>query len=79
MGVMLDPDGYLVVIDEERSQLVGINETVAFDPVPTGFYEISLSEVAENCEVAAPNLRPLTVSANVLSELTFNVTCVAAP
>lgn len=75
MGVMLDSNGYLVVIDEELSQPVGVNETVEFSRLAVGFYEISLTGVAPNCEVAEPNLRPITVSRDVMKTVLFSVTC----
>ena len=79
VGAMLDPDGYRVGIDEERSQPIGINGTVEFNLLPVGFYEGVLSEVSQNCVVAAPNPVPITVSKDIASEFLFNVTCTAAP
>ena len=75
VGEMLDPDGYLMLIDEDLSQPVGVNATIQFNAVPAGFYEGQLTEVAENCEVTAPNPRPITVVRNAESEILFNVTC----
>jgi len=51
-------------------------ENVEFSLTP-GTYSIALNDVAQNCSVGAPNPRTVTVVANVQTEITFAVTCVA--
>jgi len=75
MGDSLDRDGYLVEIDEELSQAVGINGTVFFDPIPAGSYMVSLTDVAQNCVAQPPNLTSVTVIRDALTELLFSVAC----
>ncbi len=57
-----------------RDLTVGGN--VEFSLIP-GTYTIALTGVAQNCSVALPNPRSVTVVANVETEITFAVTCVA--
>jgi hypothetical protein len=75
MGDMLDPDGYIVAIDEDLSQAVGVNGAVEFTSLLPGQYDVSLSEVAQNCEVAAPNPQSVTVIRDIVSEALFSVRC----
>jgi hypothetical protein len=71
----LDPDGYLVGIDEELSQAVGSNETVTFDALPVGGYMVSLTDVADFCVAQPPNPASVTVIRDATTELLFSVTC----
>jgi hypothetical protein len=50
--------------------------TAEFSLAP-GTYTIALTDVAQNCSVDLPNPRSVTVVANVETEITFAVTCVA--
>ena len=79
MGEMLDPDGYTVAIDEDRSDTVRVNGMVEFDPLRAGSYEVFLTDLAENCRVATPNPVLATVFKDDVSEILFSVTCTATP
>jgi len=57
-----------------RDLTVGGNVEFSLTP---GTYTIALNDVAQNCSVGAPNPRTVTVVANVHTEITFAVTCVA--
>lgn len=74
-GEMLDPDGYTVAIDEDRSDTVGANGMVEFDPLLAGSYEVFLTDFAENCVVTTPNPASATVIKDAVSEILFSVTC----
>jgi uncharacterized protein YjdB len=84
-GADLDPNGYHVYVDEfcdgegcsdpAWSASVGVNETVAFYPVPTGTHSIILIDVDANCTVGQ-NPRSVTTSPGITTHVTFSVSCV---
>jgi uncharacterized protein YjdB len=84
-GADLDPNGYHVYVDEfcdwegcsdpRWSASVGVNETVAFYPVPTGTHSIKLIDVDANCTVGQ-NPRSVTTSPGITTHVTFSVSCV---
>jgi len=89
-GADLDPNGYDVYVyvdevcypetdpdcnDPTWSVPVGVNETVAFYPVPTGTHSINLRDVAANCTVAGGNTHSVTTSPGVTTHVPFTVTC----
>jgi hypothetical protein len=59
-----------------NSKQLTVGGTVEFSLAP-GTYPIALSDVAQHCSVDLPNPRSVTVVANVETEITFAVTCVA--
>jgi hypothetical protein len=75
MGSNLDSDGYIVAIDEDRSQAVEVNGVVEFNNLTPGTYEVSLTDEAPNCQVAPPNPQSVTVTRDIVTEALFSVAC----
>ena len=75
-GADLDPDGYTVTVQsDERSQHIGINETVTFTGLSPGNHTVTLSHVADNCKVEGQNPRTVSVTAGQTASTTFQVIC----
>ncbi len=76
-GVLLDSDGYEVVIEYGGPVSVGSNGVRTVGSVAAGVTHIRLleSSVADNCSVTGENPRAVTVPAGGLIETTFDVTC----
>jgi hypothetical protein len=77
-GDDIDPDGYALAVDGADAPLIGANalSTLAVDAGP---HEVTLSEVAANCEVQGGDTQSVTVTAGEASDVTFEVVCTAIP
>ncbi len=73
-GANLDPDGYIVMIDEGRSEAIEINASLVIGALLVNRYDINLTNVAGNCSV---DVNPLifTIIADVTIDGVFEVTC----
>jgi hypothetical protein len=71
-----DPDGYMVSIDGEAGQSVGINATTSIANVAVGSRSVGLEGLAANCTLEGDNPRSVTIVENGVVELSFQVTCV---
>lgn len=60
-GGDLDQDGYLITVDSLHKRLIGITGSVLLEVVEAGPHVVSLSGVDDNCDVAAPHPRTVTV------------------
>lgn len=75
-GENLDPDGYTVLINNgERSEPIGVADTVPFEGLAAGDQTVTLDDVANNCAVANGSRRRVNIIAGETVEETFNVTC----
>ncbi len=74
-GVSLDPDGYVVTIDDSRGEAIGINSSVTFRNVAVGDRSIELTGVSGNCEVSGQNPRTIAVTEGGTAQTTFEVQC----
>ena len=74
-GEMLDPDGFVVSVDERLTRNIGLNGTEDFAPIPIGSHPVQLSEIAGNCEVDGDNPLSVGVVANTTSRAHFTVRC----
>jgi WD40 repeat protein len=76
-GLDIDPDGYLVIVEELGSRPIGPSGSVTFEGVPDRPYIVELTSVAENCQVAGDN--PRTVVPGPDQGLTgrFELSCVS--
>ncbi len=72
---VLDPNGYVVVLDGGESKNIGVAETVSFFNVPPGDHSVELTDVAGNCAVTGENPRTLTIVDDETVVTTFIVTC----
>lgn len=75
-GENQDIDGYLLIIDESLSKRVAVNESVTFSPLLPGNYQVTLSEVADNCAIqGAGETQNFTVAGGGTAHLVFAVLC----
>jgi hypothetical protein len=74
-GADLDPDGYVVAVDDSQSQPIGVNATVAYSDLAAGDHTVELSGIAGNCMVSGEKRRSVSVIADSTATTTFQVTC----
>lgn len=74
-----DPDGYTVSIDAGTPENIDINGSATFENLASGGHTVLLEGVASNCTVQGDNPRTVDVGAGETAEITFAVTCAAAP
>ena len=72
-------DGYLLTVDDGTPQTIGINATSTIGGLAAGNHTVTLSGVAENCDVDGTNPRSLNVTAGSIAEEAFVVLCTAPP
>lgn len=73
-GANLDPDGYIVMVDEARSEEIAINGSLVIGALLVNRYDIRLNDVAANCSVGV-NPLIVTIVADVTIDGAFLVTC----
>src|SRR2546421_5163226 len=73
-GVALDPDGYVVWVDDALSQPIDDNGALTFN-VPSGAHEVALYGVAANCTVGGFNPRMVYPGSDLVAATAFTVTC----
>ncbi len=73
-GADADPDGYTVTLGTDQRS-VGPDASVSFDDLAPGAYEVSLSGLAPNCEVADGTTRSATVTETQGASVLFEVVC----
>jgi Tol biopolymer transport system component len=76
-GSDLDPDGYLVVVDNNPGRAVAASGVITVAGLGTGPHLVRLDGVAPNCAVSGANPRPVTVSPGSTASVTIAVACVA--
>jgi Tol biopolymer transport system component len=74
-GAESDPDGYMVQIDAEAAQPLGLTETMRKTEIAPGDHAVQLSGIAPNCAVAGNNPRTVSVAAGQTATVTFEITC----
>lgn len=74
-GENIYSDGYVVVVDGENEQAIGVSGTLAITGLAAGVHEVTLVGVAANCTVTGSNPRTITVSAGETVGTTFAVSC----
>ena len=72
-----DPTGYLVSVDGNPGQPLGLNSTVSIAGLPAGAHTVSLLEVTPNCSVPE-NPRTVSVPSGGQVDLAFAISCVPA-
>ncbi|MEX2178133.1 MAG: hypothetical protein WD801_05455 [Gemmatimonadaceae bacterium] len=75
-GVHRDADGYTVIVGGLTLRVTG---TISVTGLSAGDHVVELKDVAENCAVADPNPRTVTVAAGSSVGTTFEVNCVQVP
>ncbi len=82
-GVELDPDGYVVSVFSAdpgggptiESRVLSVTDRAVFTREQPGDYIVELSDVAQNCELAGPRLRDVSVAAGDTTTTEFQFTC----
>ena len=76
-GEDIDPDGFTAVLDEAPAGSVGPNDQMTLELVEAGARMLRLDDVAPNCSVQGESERAITVAVGAVSEVAFEVSCVA--
>ena len=74
-GTNVDPDGYLVVVDDVVSEAIGVSDSVVFSALDEGDHIVELTGLALNCSVVGINPRTVTVAFGETIETAFAITC----
>ena len=74
-GVELDPDGFMVHVDNLAPRSIGLEAMVTFERLGEGPHTVTLSGVAPNCAAQGENPRAVSVSGTDTPTLTFSVVC----
>jgi len=74
-GVTLDPDGYVVVVENDTLGPIGRNETQLWAPYRAGPVSVALGGVAGQCYVEDTNARTVQIVAGDTIYTTFSVLC----
>src|SRR5689334_14681363 len=74
-GDSLDPTGYQVELDDSGQGPIGLNDSLSIQGVPPGDREITLEDVASNCDVDVNNPKHLTISEGDVVMVAFQVRC----
>ena len=76
-GSSLDPDGYIVTVDNATSQPIATNGSVTFAGLSPGDHSVALSDVAANCTVTSANPLTVTIVSGEPATADFAISCVA--
>ncbi len=75
-GGAIDPDGYIVNVDQFLSLAIGVNDPgVTISDLAAGSHIVELVDVAANCVVSDPNPRTMNIRPAALIQTIFEVTC----
>jgi probable HAF family extracellular repeat protein len=74
-GSQLDPDGFLISLDDGVGQVIGVNTTLTFPAVAPGAHTVKLAGLAVNCVVQISDVKPVSVIAGNKSTVSFAVRC----
>jgi uncharacterized protein YjdB len=78
-GEDLDPDGYIVTVDDTHIQPIAVTGTVTFADLAAGEHAVELTGVAANCAVTGDNPRTVNVPFAGTAQTTFDVSCQPLP
>jgi hypothetical protein len=77
-GRVLDPDGYTLAVEgQTATTTLAVNGATSRDRLPEGTYTLTLSGVAQNCQVQGPSTATVVVQAGAPAQASFGVACVA--
>jgi|AntRauTorckE6833_2_1112554.scaffolds.fasta_scaffold00149_11 Tol biopolymer transport system component/chitodextrinase len=76
-GSSIDSDGYLLNVEGMEEQRVEVNDTLLYNDIDTGSYQVDLSDIAPTCYInqEASNPRTVEVNEESTSTTTFNIVC----
>ena len=70
-----DPDGYIISLDEEKSEAVDVNGGAFFGDIRAGVWQVTLLEVIDACMITGQNPRFVRVTEDEIANTTFEVYC----
>lgn len=74
-GSDLDPDGYLLTLDDRPEEAIDIRDDLAISNLAPGDHLVTLSGVVENCALGGAGGRTVTVIAGDTVNVTFRINC----
>ena len=74
-GQQLDPNGYVLKLDEDEVKETGINDTVLFEEIEQGTHSLEISDISFNCEINQNNPVTVTVTAGKIISIDINISC----
>lgn len=75
-GESIDPDGYMVDTDGD-TLAIEVNDTVYFEDLAPGDYDVTVSGVEANCTVADTTTQAATLVGDDTAAVDFSITCAA--
>lgn len=69
-----DEDGYEITLGG-ASEGVDVDDSVTFEDLEAGSYEVELIDLADGCEVSGPNPVEVTVETGDVTFVEFDVVC----
>lgn len=73
-GVDLDPDGYVLTIDNSPGERVTTNASLT-RPVSAGGHVVSLTGISSNCLSPQPTPQSVSVAAGNVADVAFSIVC----
>src|SRR5688572_13271005 len=70
-----DQNGYRVLIGSERVQAIATQGSILIENIPAGTHALTMDGIADNCVLAGPQSRPVTVESVSIAEVAFEVGC----
>jgi len=75
IGTRIDRGEFTLMIGSERDTVIAINDTKRFGQIPVGETQIELAGLGGWCGVVDENPQPVTITADRVSTVSFNVLC----
>ena len=75
LGVTPDTDGYDLLVDGTPARSLGSSAVATIEALEPGSHGLELDGVAANCEIGGGAIREVTVYADVVSAVSFDVQC----
>ena len=75
-GQNIDPNGYRISVDEERTETVDANGGALFSGLRAGPWQVTLADLAANCDLSVGmNPRVLNIVEDDTTPTSFIITC----
>jgi hypothetical protein len=76
-GAEVDPDGYIMRLDDREPVAVATSGSVEIEGLTAGNHEVEIGDIALNCQESGPNPLTVSIQAEETTEITFEVGCAA--
>jgi hypothetical protein len=74
-GSDLDPDGYILTLDDRPEEAIDIHGELAISNLAPGDHFVTLTGVVQNCALGGAGGRTVTVIAGDTVNVTFRISC----